>query len=378
MSKKSHFALTQQQAIAFTLRQQHLTRPAEQPLDAMRQVVAIQAQYSAGIPIALWARNASLPQGWVNRALFETRVLVKTWCLRGTIHVLASADLAMMVQAIGQQQANEYEYVMKTGRGVDRHEIQKLNKAILRALGQRPLTRSELHSAVPKLASIEGASWGLDVKGLAFTGELVVADSDNRETRFARRDVWLSGLPWELSSEEAAQRELLLRYLAAFGPATVQDFAHWSGLKMKTVKAILERCAPDLIVTNIAGWRGEYYIRSEDEPLVMADKEVSPAVCLLPKFDPLLMGYSDKSRFIGEEDIARVYRPAAQVEAVALLQGHAVATWRASLHGSRLRLSIAPFRRLNERERTLMESKAEQLTAFLGGKELNLSFNPAL
>ncbi len=378
VSKKNHFEPTQQQAIAFTLRQQHLAQPVEQPLETMRRVVAIQAQYSASIPIALWARNASLSQAWVNHALFETKVLIKTWCLRGTIHVLPSADLAMMVQAIGQQQVSEYGYFMKTRRGVERQEIQKLNKAILRALGQRPLSRSELHRAVPKLASIEGASWGLDVKGLAFVGELVLADSDGNETRFARRNIWLSELSWQLPSEEEARRELLLRYLAAYGPATMQDFAHWSGLKMKTVKAIFDGCAPDLMMTDIAEWRGTYYIRCQDEPLLRADNEVPAAVCLLPKFDPLLMGYSDKARFIGEENLRRVYRPAAQVEAVVLLQGRAAATWRASLRGSQLRLSIAPLRHLNKREQTLMKSKAEQLTTFLGGKELNLSFNPEL
>ena len=378
MPKKSHLKLTQQQATAFTLRQQHLIQPVEQPLGIMRQVVAIQAQYSASIPIAFWARSTSLFQDWVNSALFETRVLVKTWCLRGTIHVLASTDLIMMVQAMGQQQVSEYEHFMKTRRGVDRQEIQKLNKAILHALTRRSLSRSELHRAVPKLASIEGASWGLDVKGLAFVGELVLADSDGSETRFARRDVWLSELSWKPPSEEEARRELLLRYLAAYGPATMQDFAHWSGLKMKTVKAILERCTPDLIIADIADWRGNYYIRCQDEPPLRANNEVPPTVCLLPKFDPLLMGYSDKTRFIDEENLSRVYRPAAQVEAIVLLQGHAIATWRASLHGSQLRLSIVSFRRLNKRQQTLMESKAEQLAIFLDGKELNLSFNPEL
>lgn len=378
VSNKKPFELTYQQAIAFTLMQQYLAQPAGNPLETMRQIVAIQAQYSAGIPLALWARYPSLPQDWVDRALFETKVLVKTWCLRGTIHVLASADLALMVQAIGQQQASEYEYFMQTRRGVGRQTIQELHAAVLRALSQHPLNRSELHRTVPQLTSIEGASWGLDVKGLAFTGELVMADSDNNETRFARRSAWLPELVWELPLEETAQQELLWRYLAAYGPATMQDFAHWSGLKMKTVKTIFERCASDLIRINIAGQHGEYYLRCQDELLVRAAMEAPPAVCLLPKFDPLLMGYSDKTRFIRDEDLSQVYRPAAQVEAVVLLQGHAVGTWRASLHGSQLTLSIAPFRRLDKREQTLIESKAEQLAAFLGGKKLNMLFHPEL
>lgn len=372
MSSKSALRLTPHQVIAFTLRRQCLTQAAEQPLEVVRRLVAIQAQYSASVPLAIWARNPRLPADWVKAALFEKRMLVKTWCLRGTVHVLASADLAMMAQAVGEQQLADFEYFMRTRRGVDGQQIQSLNKGILRALAQRPLHRSELHEAVPELANIEGASWGLDVKGLAFTGALVLADSDDVETRFARRDVWLFNLSWEPPSRADAQRKLLLRYLTAYGPSTMQDFAHWSGLKMKTVQTIFAACVQELISVEVTGWRGGYYLRRQDEPQLKADGEAPSAICLLPKFDPLLMGYKDKTRFIDEESLSRVYRPAGQIEAVVLLQGRAMATWRTSFQAAKLRLTVTPFRRLVRREQSLVKGTAEQLAAFLGVQGLDV------
>ncbi|MBE3144168.1 MAG: AlkZ family DNA glycosylase [Planctomycetes bacterium] len=339
----------------------------------MRRLAAIQAQYSASVPLAIWARNPRLSAYWVKAALFEKRTLIKTWCLRGTVHVLASADLAMIVQAVGEQQLTDFEYFMKTRRGVDGQQIQSLKKAIFRALAQRPLNRSELHEAVPELANIEGASWGLDVKGLAFMGALVLADSYGVETLFARRDVWLFNLSWEPPSQANAQRELLLRYLTAYGPSTMQDFAHWSGLKMKTVQIIFAACVQELISVEVTGWREGYYLRRQDEPLLKADGEEPSAICLLPKFDPLLMGYKDKTRFIDEENLSRVYRPAGQIEAVVLLQGRAMATWRTSFQGVKLRLTVTPFRRLVWRELTLVKSTVEQLAAFFSAKGLDLA-----
>jgi len=309
LSERSKLRLMPQQAITFALTRQHLATPAERPLEVVRRLVAIQAQYAASVPIVLWARCVSLAQDWLKNALSETKALVKTWCLRGSVHVLASADLAMMAQAVGRQQLGKHEYFMKTRRGIDEQAIQHLNKSILRALARRPLSRSELHKAVPEVADIPGASWGLDVKALAFLGELVFADANGIESRFARRDVWLPEFAWALPSQEEAQRELLLRYLSAYGPATRQDFAHWSGLKMKVAQAIFEACARDLIPVEVAGWRGDCYVRREDEPLLKTCEEPA-AVKLLPKFDPLLMAYTEKTRFIAEEHLARVYRPA--------------------------------------------------------------------
>jgi hypothetical protein len=369
--EQSKIRLTPKQAAAFTMTRQFLNRPAGQPLDVVRQLAAIQAQYSATISLALWARTGSLSPDWVRNALFDTRVLVKTWCLRGTVHVLASADLALMVGAIGPQQLRDHEHFMRTRRDMDEHAIRALNEAILGALTQRSLGRSELHRAVPELAAIEGASWGLDVKALAFLGDLVFAGADGAETHFARRDVWLPGLSWTLPSEIEARRELLLRYLTAYGPATMQDFAHWSGLKMKAVQETVEACAPDVSRVQVAEWHGDYYSRAKDE-FTLTGCEEPKGVRLLPKFDPLLMAYKDKQRFTGEHHLSQVYRRGGQVEAVVLLAGRAIATLRTRLQATRLHFLCKPFVRLDGHERSMLRRCAEQLAEFLEAKELEL------
>ena len=371
MSEQSEIRLTARQAAAFTMARQFLAEPAGQPLDAVRRLTAIQGQYSATISLALWARTGSLSPDWVRNALFDTRVLVKTWCLRGTVHVLASADLALMVGAIGPQQLRDHEHFMKARRDMGEHTLRALNEAILGALAQYPLCRSELHRAVPELVAIEGASWGLDVKALAFLGDLVFGGADGAETHFARRDVWLPGLSWTLPSEIEARRGLLLRYLTAYGPATMQDFAHWSGLKMKAVQETVEACAPDVSRVQVADWHGDYYSRAKDE-FALTGCEEPKGIRLLPKFDPLLMAYKDKRRFIGEHHLSQVYRRGGQVEAVVLLAGRAIATWRARLQRTRLHFLCKPFGRLDGHERSMLRRCAEQLAEFLEAKELEL------
>ena len=209
------------------------------------------------------------------------------------------------------------------------------------------------------------------MKALAFVGDLIFAGGDSAETHFARRDLWLPGLSWTLPSEIEARRELLLRYLTAYGPATMQDFAHWSGLKMKTVQETVEACAPDVSRVQVADWRGDYYSRAKDE-FALTRCEEPKGVRFLPKFDPLLMAYKDKQRLVGEHHLSQVYRRGGQVEAVVLLAGRAIATWRTRLQRTRLHLLCRPFGRLDGHESSMLTRCAEQLAEFIGAKELEL------
>lgn len=363
------FTLTADQALVFTLHRQHLAQSADSPLTALRRLTAVQAQYDAGLPLALLARCPGMSREWPQRALFETRELVKTWSLRGTIHIQAAADLALLVRSVGGQQAADFTHFMRTRRGLDDEALRRLNLSVLEALAGGPLSRMELHSAVPALAQIPGAAWGLDVKSLAFSGELVLAG----ERTFARREQWLPGLDWNPPAEEAAQRELLLRYLAGYGPATAQDFAHWSGLKMPEVRAAFTACVAELLAVKVKSWPGEYFIRSADEPTLQELTADLPTVCLLPKFDPLLMGYRDKTRFIAAADLPRVYRPAAQVEAVVLVRGRAAAVWRFSNQHLKFKMSVSPFQPLDEPAERALCAQAGSLADFLGSTDFELS-----
>jgi hypothetical protein len=367
-----------EQVSAFTLQRQHLLHPAEDPQQVVRDLIAIQAQYPSGLSLTLWARCFYLWRDWLDDALYEGRSLVKTWCLRGAVHIIDSQDLGLMVASVGRSQSREHRHFMQTRRGFSQGEIENLNQMILQALQRRILTREQLHSAIPKLNRIAGASWGLDVKDLAFSGDLVFADPVGPLSRFATREIWMLSGSLDLHSEEEACRDLLMRYLASYGPATPQDFAHWTGLKMEVVNQIFSVCTPNLIQIEAPGYRGNLFLRAQDESLLQ-DGEVSlPVIRLLPKFDPILMGYRDKTRFIDREHIERVYRTAGQVEAVILLNGRVAATWRAALLGKGLlRFTLDPFLPFSKPEQAILEEAVEKMRVFLLAKELELVFQLA-
>ena len=186
-------------------------------------------------------------------------------------------------------------------------DFRRIEAGIREALASGPKTRGELHALVPEVADLPMAGWGVDVMGAAFHGSLRVVGR-GAEQRFA--------LATPPSGGDLAN--LLRAYLRGYGPATPKDFAYWVGLPLRE------------IVPTFAALRDEMERVGDGFVLLDAPREAAPPprATLLAKFDPLTMGHADKARWLLPADHPRVFRKAAQVEAVVLLRGRAAATWR--------------------------------------------------
>jgi len=351
-------------AWAFTLGRQGLIDHQLRPLDVVRRLVAVQSQYSASVPVAVWSRQGDTPPGWVDDALLKNKTLVRVWTLRGTVHTLASRDLPLLT-GLRLESHDYWLGLYLKSHGVTAGQLERRNRKILAALEDGPLTRAELHERVPELKGMRGAGYGLDVRPLAFTGEVVFAGQKGGQPRFARRELWLPRLKWDPPGALKAGCELLRRYYAAYGPASRQDFAYWSGLKSAQARPLFAACADELAEVEVDGWpSGQLVLRRDLRELARSDAEL-PAVSLLPKFDNLLLAWRDKGRVVDPAGYKLVYRKAAQVEAVVLLSGRVAATWRAS--GKRiLKVELEPARRLAKAEMKLIEGEFDRYAHWQG------------
>ncbi len=368
--------LTSKQITAFTMIRHHLTKKSDDFLKVVRDLVGIQAQYAITPSICLWNRVDNIPSDCVEKSLVNTRNLVKTWSLRTTVHVLASADLAMIISAISRQKKTQFERFIMNKHNNTKKEIHDRDKAILHALAlsNRPLRRDELQKSVLELQKMGNTLWRRRIMGLALSGDIVFAGSNLSMSDFALRRVWFSDTQWNPPHEEDACNELLQRYLSIYGPATMRDFAHWSGLNMKATRKAFRLCASELTEAKVDGQQETYYFSTQDaEHLFNLDCDKLPIICLLPKFDPLLMGYYDKSRFINDSDLVRVYRPAGHIEATILLNGRAVATWRMVRKDAKFVVySFDGFDGFDHQEKLILQKNVERLGVFLGIKNLDL------
>ncbi len=372
--KPAELHITARQAADFALARGGISEPFDEPLAAVRAMVAVQAQYAASIPFAVHARCPSARHAWTDRALARERSLVKTWCLRGTLHALATEDLALMVGSFGERYHLAIERVMLRMCDMDTVAWHRVERDVLHALSAGPLDRTALHAAVPRLREVPWSGWGEDVKGLAYQGDLLMVGSKGSRPVFARRDNWLPDLRFRPRTRIKSLEELLVRYLRSFAPASLSDFAHWTGLPADTVRETASGAGRLLMHVAVEGHSSPLLALAEDTDVLRETLPDVPAVTLLPKFDALLLAWKDPSRILDGADRSAVFRPAGQIEAMVLLRGHAAATWRVTRTATTAGFTATPLRHISIRARKQVEVEFERLGDWMGARNTTVTW----
>lgn len=184
----------------------------------------------------------------IDEALWRKRSLVKTWSMRGALHLLPVDQFAIYVSALRRSGVREVQRWLSR-KGISPQTLDTLTEAIVAALAPGALTRQELATAVANRLGEEARqwiehSWGGVVKQAALQGLVCYGRNRGREITFVRSDQWLP--PQPQIDEQEAQSVLLRNYLYAYGPARIQDFARWTGMYVKEAKAVLAAIEPDV------------------------------------------------------------------------------------------------------------------------------------
>ncbi len=349
-----------------------------------------QAQLMSAAQISLWARTRGLRLEDIEKALWEDRTLVKIWCMRGTVHLVPSEDHAMFVRGCTKRADRALDWM--TRAGIPAGPVDRLLEAMRRAL-DRPRTRKELAVHVSeslgiKLQARGGRGWGgpadaagfeigdrtLSVGGILFLacmrGIACSGPDRGNEATFVRPDVWLPR--WRDMPQAEAEEGLLRRYLRAFAPASVQDFALWTYMTIGSAREIFGRLGEELAPVTVGG-RTAYALRA-DLPALRRAKIDRPPVRLLPYFDAFLLGHKEKTHLVDAAQYKRVYRAQGWLSPVVLVDGRAAGVWSYERKGRRLAIRVEAFNRIPAAIRTQVTDEAEDLRRFFGIPEVAIVF----
>ena len=365
--------LTWKQAAAWRARRHHLDRrvPRSALLDVVAELGGVHAQVLSSAELSLWARIEDLEREAVADALWKDRSLVKTWAMRGTLHLLPSAEYRMWQAALGRAR----HYLAPSwarGFGITVEERDQLLEAVASALDGKLLTRAEVTAAIVNLTGSENlgekvaGSWGSLLKPASYRGELCFGPSAGQNVRFTRPDHWLRLGP-PVDPEEAAL-EVTRRFLAAYGPATREDYAHWWGL-MSPAQAgkLISELGDEVEAVDVEG-TSSWLLTADVGEVAAGGKSPSRAVALLPAFDQYVIEASTHAERLmvgGTRD--RIYRPQAWLTPVLIVGGMMHGVWKSERKGRRLEVAVEPFTPLPPWARRAVDQEAERLAAFLGG-----------
>jgi hypothetical protein len=370
-AKEAAANLMWEQIGAWRMERQFLVKrqPAAKLVEVTSRLAGLHAQLMSSAELTLWARCDGFTKEKLAKALWQDRQLVKIWAMRGTLHVLPAAEYAFWQSAL-----NGYKHYLKPAWfryfGVTESELGDIMAAVGNALDGKTLTRQELAEAVVGITKSEHLgeklreSWGALLKPASFQGQLCFADSVGQNVRFTNPHSWLKIEPMPASEENLAQA--MLRYLAAYGPATRDDCARWWATTPAHVSKLLAGLGDTVIPVEVDGTPG-WWLRAEDLPQI---QKATPqeTVRLLPAFDQYVIGVTGHAASVIPGDFkARIYRPQGWVSPVLVVDGQMAGVWSHELKSGTLSVQIEPFIGLSGAVRKATEAEAERLAKYLGG-----------
>jgi hypothetical protein len=364
------------QVAAWRTARHHLDEraPAKAMLEVVADIAGLHAQVMSSAELTLAARVEGLDPDGVRRALWEDRSLVKTWAMRGTLHLLPAAEFPLWQAARSTTRLWE-SGAWQRGFGVTLDELRRVNDALAQALDGQLLTREELATRVGELTGSEElgdklrGSWGAMLKPAAALGLVCFAPNQGQQVRFTRPDTWLGG--WTDHDPEQAMDQVTRRFLAASGPVTREDFARWWGIPSPAKgRKLLERLGDEVAQVELDG--AAAYALAADLPGLTAAGAGggSPAVRLLPAFDQYVVTATlHAERLMPGPFKARVYRPQGWLSPVLLVAGRMEGVWSQEVKGRRVQVTIEPFAGpLPASVRRAAEAEAERLAGVAGGQ----------
>ncbi len=363
--------LTWPRVAAWRVRRHHLDQrtPAGSMLAVVGRLCGLHAQVLSSALLTLWARVEELDRQAIQRALWVDRTLVKTWAMRGTLHLLPTGDLPLWQAALSTSRRYRKPGLWRRF-GLTLDELDGLSEAIGAALDGCVMTREELAQRVGRLtrskkfaAKLAYGSWGTILKPAAMTGRLCFGPSIGQRVRFTRPDSWVAAVAPPMDPQ-AATSAVTRCFLSAYGPATCHDLARWWGgcgivTAREWIAALGEEVCP---------------VELDDEQVWMLATDAREArelppqrtVRLIPAFDQYVIGASRHAEHLLPGDLrSRVYRPQGWISPVLLVNGFMQGVWRHEIKGSRVEVVIELFVKVPAWVRSAAEQEAERLAKFL-------------
>jgi hypothetical protein len=350
--------LTRRELNRATLARQLLLEREKAPvLHAIERLVGLQAQLARPPFIGLWSRLEGFQREELTRLLLR-REVVRAPLMRCTLHLMSARDYltlrAALQPVLGQAMRSA---LRERAKGLD---IQGLVATTRTFFGEEPRTFEELRAfLLERYPKGDERAMGYAVRthlplvqvpteaewGFPGTADFAVAES------------WL-GAPLEADEKP---HPLVLRYLAAFGPATVNDVQTWSGLT--GLRDVLEELRPKL--RTFQDERGRELFDLPKAPRPPAD---TPApVRFIPEYDNLVLAHEDRTRLVADAHRSSIFKSNLRILPTFLVEGFVAGTWKVERKKASATLLLEPFEALSKRAREELAEEGDGLIRFVEG-----------
>jgi hypothetical protein len=328
----------------------------DHPSQVVQWMGAMQAQdYNQ----ALWAvalRTSAATQTDVEQAIAEGSIVL-TWPMRGTIHTVSALDVRWMLNLCAPRKLAAAGLRLKQLE-LDLQILNRCEHLFRTALaGNPPMTRAAIFELLEQSGINPAGQRGYHILwSLAQTGLICFGPKQGKEQTFVLLEEWVPNVP--IKSRDDSLAELAKRYFTSHGPATVQDFAGWTGLTLRDARAGLESVQGQL-VSEVRD-QLEYWWADQTSAAQTA------GVHLLPGFDEFILGYKDRRDVMTVEHAARIVPGGNGIFLpMIVVDGQVVGKWKRTLKKNGVQVVLEPFLEIDSLEERVHEALM-RYCAFIG------------
>lgn len=343
------------------LRSQRISRPeGGTPADVVRWFGAVQAQ---DLPASLWAvgmrMGTAVTEVEVERAIAD-KSLIRSWPMRGTIHLMPAEDARWMVRLLAPRLDPKVAANYRRA-GLSPEIVERAGDVIATALSGTRCTRAEVYAALNAAGIPTGGRNG-ERRGAhllvhwARHGLICVTPRRGKQQTFALMDEWMPG-GTELAGDEALA-EMARRYFRSHGPATIRDFAWWTGVTPTEAKRAAEAVRGEFDRERVDGV--EYWLGPGPGG---GHAPTAPRAFLLPPFDEYTIAYADRGAVVDRDRLAATGHG---IGPNLIIDGRLAALWKRTRTLDTVSVELDPLRPLTSEEKRLVPAAVERYARFLG------------
>ncbi len=344
--------------------------------------------------LSIWARIGTFEPRVFYKAINSGNTLARIHAFRGAVHLVHRDNLPLIVAATGPRLYR----MVRRGTVLSKYSDQQLEvmlRQFYSALDEKPLRMRELKQALPELAP---KLRSLLYIGMA-TGQVVRATTPHARSplsTYALTKNWLPGLNMEQYSEETAFFELIQRYIAVFGPVSIEDIAWWLPTTKTQATRVVNELGTDIVPVKIAG--ESKYMLANDLEMAQTQKSSSvPTVFFLPYEDYFPKGYLARSWYISPEFQLRLFprtsesywplgnnakrmipvtsaiNQSGEIRPSIWLDGQIIGRWEFGEADGRYTIGYDVYPRLSQKLKQMIKNQHSELETFVNEKLVPIS-----
>jgi hypothetical protein len=330
-------------------------------LQLIEHLVGMQAQAPDSPYVGLWTRLEGFHPDELAR-LIEDRRAVRIALMRNTVHLVTVRD-CLYLRPLVQPVFDRDLHANRThGPGIKGVDIEVLVAAGRALLEERPRTGKELGMLLQeRWPDRDPVSLARAIRHLVPLVQVPPRGIWGKSGQAAHTTAegWI-GRPLD---PDPSLDELVVRYLGAFGPATVKDVQTWSGLTR--LREVTERLRPRLV--TFRDERGKELFDLPDAP--RPDPDTPAPSRFLPRFDNLILSHADRTRIVDDDYRKVIASKNGMVPATVLIGGFVRGTWKTGRTRGKATLVIEPFEPLAKKDREALAEEGERLIRFVAEPE---------